>query len=155
MGISITETTLRETCITITCSMGGEVSPEVSTELSTELSSVRVSGISCRGSLNGGGDSDGCGSSGVSGVSVSRVSDGGILVVGNRLGNVVSQSLDLLQSGVVGGSGLNNRFLGEDRLVFNDGVRNVVDGGDGSGDNFGNGSGFVDIGGLSDGVGQS
>lgn len=54
-----------------------------------------------------------------------------------------------------GGFGLNEGFLGKDGLGFNDGVRNVVDGGDGSGDNFSNGSGFVDNGGLSNRVGQS
>merc|ERR1719362_654325 len=55
---------------------------------------------------------------------------------------------------VVGGLGLNNRFLGKDGLVFNDGVGDMLGGSNGTGDNFGNGGGFMDISGLSNGVGK-
>lgn len=145
----VTSITKMVTCITKT--MRGEVVWVGS----IAMVSIGRDGINSRGSLN----SDGCGGS-----------DGGILVgynggmyggnmvnlvVGNRAGNVVGQSLDLVQRLEVSGFGLNKRFLGEDRLGFNDGVRDVVDGGDGSGNNFSNGSGFMDNGGLSNGMGQS
>ena len=49
---------------------------------------------------------------------------------------------------------LNNRFLGKDGLVFNDGVGDMLGGSNGTRDHFGNGSGFMDISGLSNGVGN-
>jgi len=123
---------------------------------SIAMVSIGRDGGNSRGSLS---NSDGCGGSdGSILVSYNGGMDGGNmvnLVVGNRAGNVVGQSLDLVQRLEMSGFGLNKRFLGEDRLGFNDGVGNVVDGGDGSGNNFSNGSGFVDNGGLSNGVGQS
>jgi len=74
--------------------------------------------------------------------------------MGHRLGNMVGNSLSFVQRLVVGGLGLNNRFLGKDGLVFNDGVGDMLGGSNGTGDNFGNGSGFMDISGLSNGVGK-
>lgn len=75
--------------------------------------------------------------------------------MGHRLGNMVGKSLSFVQRGVVGGSGLNNRFLGKDGLVFNDGVGDMLGGSNGTRDHSGNGSGFMDISGLSNGVGNS
>lgn len=146
----ITSITKMVTCITKMGSMRGEV---VSVG-SIAMVSIGRDGGNSRGSLN----SDGCGGSDGILVGYNRGGYRGNvvnLVVGNRAGNVVGQSLDLVQRLDVSGFGLNKRFLGEDRLGFNDGVRNVVDGGDGSGNNFSNGSGFMDKGGLSNGVGQS
>jgi len=74
--------------------------------------------------------------------------------MGHRLGNMVGNSLSFVQRLVVGGLGLNNRFLGKDGLVFNNGVGDMLGGSNGTGDNFGNGSGFMDISGLSNGVGK-
>lgn len=74
--------------------------------------------------------------------------------MGHRLGNMVGNSLSFVQRLVVGGLGLNNRFLGKDGLVFNDGVGDMLGGSNGTGDNFGNGGGFMDISGLSNGVGK-
>lgn len=74
--------------------------------------------------------------------------------MGHRLGNMVGNSLSFVQRLVVGGPGLNNRFLGKDGLVFNDGVGDMLGGSNGTRDHFGNGSGFMDISGLSNGVGN-
>merc|ERR1712008_571492 len=74
--------------------------------------------------------------------------------MGQRLGNMVGNSLSFVQRLVVGGLGLNNRFLGKDGLVFNNGVGDMVDGSDGTRDHSGNGSGFMDKSGLSNGVGN-
>jgi len=74
--------------------------------------------------------------------------------MGHRLGNMVGNSLSFVQRLVVGGLGLNNRFLGKDGLVFNDGVGDMLGGSNGTRDNFGNGSGFMNISGLSNGVGN-
>merc|ERR1719203_2106761 len=57
--------------------------------------------------------------------------------MGHRLGNMVGNSLSFVQRLVVGGLGLNNRFLGKDGLVFNDGVGDMLGGSNGTGDNFG------------------
>merc|ERR1712241_1657144 len=104
----VTSITKMVTCITKT--MRGEV---------VWVGSIAMVSIG-RGSLN----SDGCGGSdgdilvgyngGMYGGNVVN------LVVGNRAGNVVGQSLDLVQRLDVSGFGLNKRFLGEDRLGFND-----------------------------------
>merc|ERR1740123_2250066 len=74
--------------------------------------------------------------------------------MGQRLGNMVGNSLSFVQRLVVGGLGLNNRFLGKDGLMFNEGVGDMLGGSNGTGDNFGNGGGFMDISGLSNGVGK-
>lgn len=81
-----------------------------------------------------------------------RGSDGSNM--GHRLGNMVGNSLSFVQRLVVGGPGLNNRFLGKDGLVFNDGVGDMLGGSNGTRDHFGNGSGFMNISGLSNGVGN-
>lgn len=74
--------------------------------------------------------------------------------MGHRLGDMVGNSLSFVQRLVVGGLGLNNRFLGKDGLVFNDGVGDMLGGSNGTRDHFGNGSGFMNISGLSNGVGN-
>merc|ERR1719418_225118 len=72
--------------------------------------------------------------------------------MGHRLGDMVGNSLSFVQRLVVGGLGLNNRFLGKDGLVFNDGVGDMLGGSNGTRDHFSNGSGFMNISGLSNGV---
>merc|ERR1712021_77394 len=72
--------------------------------------------------------------------------------MGQRLGNMVGNSLSFVQRLVVGGLGLNNRFLGKDGLVFNNGVGDMVDGSNGTRDHSGNGSGLMDKSGLGNGV---
>merc|ERR1719157_232022 len=74
--------------------------------------------------------------------------------MGQRLGNMVGNSLSFVQRLVVGGLGLNNRFLGKDGLVFNDGVGDMLGGSNSSRDHSCNGSGFMDKSGLSNGVGN-
>merc|ERR1712039_506019 len=75
-------------------------------------------------------------------------SDGGNMV-GNGLSDMVSQSPGLEQGLVIGSLGLNNRFLGEDGLMFNDGVGNMLDGGNCARDSLSNGGGLMNIGGFS------
>jgi len=144
---------IRETCITKMGSMRGKVSRG-----SIPMVSIcSGDGSNSRGSLNSDRCSDRC-SSGIGNGGYSGGYNRGNmvnLVVGNRRGNVVNVGLDLVVRLDVGGFGLNKSFLGEDGLGSNDWVRNVFGGGDGSGDNFSNGSGFMDKGGLSNGVGQS
>jgi len=74
--------------------------------------------------------------------------------MGQRLGNMVGNSLSFVQRLVVGGLGLNNRFLGKDGLVFNDGVGDMLGGSNSSRDHSCNGSGFMDKSSLSNGVGK-
>jgi len=76
-------------------------------------------------------------------------------VMGNGLGDMVSQSVGLEQGLVIGSLGLNNWFLCKDRLMFNDGVGDMLGGGDCAGNNLGNSGGFMNIGGFSNGVSQS
>merc|ERR1719319_1758879 len=68
--------------------------------------------------------------------------------MGHRLGDMVGNSLSFVQRLVVGGLGLNNRFLGKD------GVGDMLGGSNCTRDHFGNGSGFMNISGLSNGVGN-
>merc|ERR1719273_2732398 len=79
-----------------------------------------------------------CDGSGVD--SSDRGGDGGN-VVGNGLSDMVSQSPGLEQGLVIGSLGLNNRFLGKDGLMFNDGMGDMLDGGNCARDNLGNGGG--------------
>jgi len=150
---------IRETCVTsitkmVTCiTKMGSMRGKVSRGSIPMVSVCSGDSSNSRGSLN----SDRC-SSGIGNRGYSGGYNGGNmvnLVVGNRGGNVVNVGLDLVERLDVGGFGLNKSFLGEDGLGSNDWVRNVFGGSDGSGDNFSNGSGFVDNGGLSNGVGQS
>merc|ERR1711935_938184 len=134
------------------------------------VSSIAVTGITVTGIGSGGSMAEtGITKTGIMGSEVGRGSMLGNIVtidswgsyrgsvgsnMGQRLGNMVGNSLSFVQRLVVGGLGLNNRFLGKDGLVFNNGVGDMVDGSDGTRDHSGNGSGFMDKSGLSNGVGN-
>lgn len=70
------------------------------------------------------------------------------------LGNSVSDSLDLLVGGVGNSPGSNNGFLGQDGSLLNDGLGDVFGGDDLAGGDMGNGCGFMDHSGFSNGVGD-
>merc|ERR1719310_2589823 len=77
------------------------------------------------------------------------------LVMGDGLSKMMSQSLDLVVRGGEGSFGLNKGFLSKDGLSFNDGMGDMFGSGNGTRNNFSNGSGLMDISGLSNGMGQS
>ena len=98
-------------------------------------------------------NSDG-GSSNLNGGGLDGNSGCGHNMVGNGLGNMLGDSPGLVQGLVDNGLGLNNRFLGKDGLVFNDGLGDMFGGDDLAGGDMGNGCGFMDHSGFSDGVGD-
>ena len=98
-------------------------------------------------------NSDG-GSSNLNGGGLDGNSGCGHNMVGNGLGNMLGDSPGLVQGLVDNGLGLNNRFLGKDGLVFNDGLGDMFGGDDLAGGDMGNGCGLMDHSGFSNGVGD-
>merc|ERR1711862_753816 len=86
------------------------------------------------------GDSDG-GSSNLNGGGLDGNSGCGHNMVGNGLGNMLGDSPGLVQGLVDNGLGLNNRFLGKDGLVFNDGLGDMFGGDDLAGGTWAMGAG--------------
>merc|ERR1719445_1817974 len=60
--------------------------------------------------------------------------------------NMMGNSLDLFESWVGNCFGSNNGFLGQNRLMFNDGLRNMFSGNDFTRGNMGNSSWLMDYG---------
>jgi len=120
----------------------GKAMSEGKTMMGKSMESGDSCGDSCRDSfnLNGGRSSHGY---------------RGSVGHGHGLGDMSCDSLGLVQGCVIGGLGLNDRFLGKDGLMLNNGLRDVLGGHDLAGVDGGNGSGLMDVGGLGNGVGDS